>query len=389
MEILFVIGIAQAIFFSYLLLIKKGNKPANRLLAFLLVSISFSLLLQYLYVTNHIEQAPHLIGLDSTFPFIYAPLIFLYAKFVTSQKSTFKITDSIHLIPFTVFLVYIFLSFYLKSGSYKYEYLQNLFKGNVPLDLTIVNYLKIIQAVIYVILTLKVIITHQNRIKHIFSNLEKKTLTWLKILTISIAGVYFIQFIVLLLISFKLDWHFQEISLLANVSEVLFVYILAFFGIMQPQIYKTNDQISTNKVDIKSILNKPEEKSITIKQKYAGSPLSTKASKEMFLKLKAFMEKEKPYLESQITIHQIAEKIGVNTKYLSQVINEHVDLNFFNFINQYRIEEVKQKLTNEKYSHLSILGIALDCGFNSKSSFNSVFKKLTGQTPSSYVSCTS
>lgn len=98
------------------------------------------------------------------------------------------------------------------------------------------------------------------------------------------------------------------------------------------------------------------------------------------------MRERKPYLESQLTIKDLADTLQVNPKHLSQVINEQLDQNFFNYINSYRVNEVKNRIADPDYRHLTVLGIALDCGFNSKSSFNSVFKKITGQTPTSYKS---
>jgi len=96
------------------------------------------------------------------------------------------------------------------------------------------------------------------------------------------------------------------------------------------------------------------------------------------------MNLSRPYLNPDLTLPQLATEIGISTHLLSQVINEHFKLNFFDFINQYRVEAFKEKIVNSKYGNYSILGIALECGFNSKSAFNRIFKKYTGLTPSQY-----
>ena len=97
------------------------------------------------------------------------------------------------------------------------------------------------------------------------------------------------------------------------------------------------------------------------------------------------MENEKPYLNNRLGLKDVAEYLNISVHHLSQVINEQLDKNFFDFVNDYRVTEVKNLLRDPKHKQFTLLAIAYDCGFNSKSSFNSVFKKITGLTPSSYV----
>ena len=100
------------------------------------------------------------------------------------------------------------------------------------------------------------------------------------------------------------------------------------------------------------------------------------------------MEKEKPYLNADLSLPLLATKLQIPPHILSRLINEKFKLNFFDFINSYRVEEVKTKLNSSKFDSLSLLGIALESGFNSKSAFNRVFKKFTGLTPSEYKKST-
>jgi AraC-like DNA-binding protein len=97
------------------------------------------------------------------------------------------------------------------------------------------------------------------------------------------------------------------------------------------------------------------------------------------------MDKEKPFLRSKITLNQLVLDINISSHHLSQLLNEILDQNFFNFINLYRVEELKKRLGDPKYKNLTILGIAFDTGFNSKAAFNRIFKKHTGLTPSAYL----
>jgi AraC-like DNA-binding protein len=120
------------------------------------------------------------------------------------------------------------------------------------------------------------------------------------------------------------------------------------------------------------------------KAKYASSRLTEEDSIKYINNLTDLMKSTKPYLKPNLTILELASDLNISTHFLSQIINENFKLNFFDYINKYRVEEVKEKIIDPKYSEYSLLGIALDCGFNSKSAFNRIFKKFTGQTPSEF-----
>ena len=92
-----------------------------------------------------------------------------------------------------------------------------------------------------------------------------------------------------------------------------------------------------------------------------------------------------PYIDGKLSLKQVAQKMEISTNYLSQVINENLKKNFFDFVNEYRVNLVKQKMKDPTNSQYTLLALAYDCGFNSKSSFNVIFKKNTGLTPSQYL----
>ena len=120
--------------------------------------------------------------------------------------------------------------------------------------------------------------------------------------------------------------------------------------------------------------------------KYSGSTLKDDEATEYTEQLAEYMLTEKPYLNPELTLTELASQIDISTHHLSQIINEQFKQNFFEYINQYRVEEVKTRINNPKFENYSLLGIALDSGFNSKSSFNRIFKKFTNQTPSQFKS---
>ena len=106
---------------------------------------------------------------------------------------------------------------------------------------------------------------------------------------------------------------------------------------------------------------------------------------ELTIKLKKVMETEKPYIEDNLNINMLAKMLNTSINKLSQVINETFDQNFYSFINTHRIEESKQLLKDPENEKYTIISIAYDCGFNSKSSFYNAFKQNTGITPKKYL----
>jgi AraC-like DNA-binding protein len=118
--------------------------------------------------------------------------------------------------------------------------------------------------------------------------------------------------------------------------------------------------------------------------KYISSPLTEELKNSYLDKLINYMNSERPFLNPDISINQLAQELQISPKYLSQIINEKLNKNFFDLINSYRIEEAKKMLMEDTEERLTILTILYDTGFNSKSSFNTAFKKHTQLTPSQY-----
>ena len=119
---------------------------------------------------------------------------------------------------------------------------------------------------------------------------------------------------------------------------------------------------------------------------YVRSGLKPELAQLYHRKLLDYMSTRKPYLEPKLSLGHLADELDISANHLSQVINQYEGKNFFDFVNTYRVDEFKQRIAQPANSSYSILAIALDSGFNSKSSFNQVFKKVTGKTPSQYVS---
>ena len=162
------------------------------------------------------------------------------------------------------------------------------------------------------------------------------------------------------------------VVVLAVIAFFSFVY--SFYAIRQPGML---DYLS---------VTREEDGGIPVDgaERYAKSGLREDQAEEYLTRLITFMDEEKPYLNGDLSIADLSRRTGIPKHYITEVLNEKYGRNFFSFINEYRVREVISRINDPKYQHYTILAIAFDAGFNSKSTFNSFFKAYTGKTPSVY-----
>jgi AraC-like DNA-binding protein len=154
-----------------------------------------------------------------------------------------------------------------------------------------------------------------------------------------------------------------------------FVILIGYFGLKQKVIFSAEQHL----------IEAEDERILT---KYSGSRLTDSEAKQHAEKLRDHMKSSKSYLNPDLSLSQLAAELNISSHYLSQVINEQFNLNFFDFVNRYRVEAFKEKAKDPELRNYSLLGIAFECGFNSKSAFNRIFKQATGLTPSQYKKVT-
>jgi AraC-like DNA-binding protein len=162
--------------------------------------------------------------------------------------------------------------------------------------------------------------------------------------------------------------------ILTFIFIAFFSFAYSFYAIRQPEM-------------LDYPVAQREEDDIAVQagaEKYAKSGLRKEQAEAYLTKLLSYMDDEKPYLDGDLTIHHLAQKTGIPRHYITEVLNEKYGRNFFTFVNEYRVREVISRINDPKYQHYTILAIAFDAGFNSKSTFNTIFKAYTGNTPSEY-----
>jgi AraC-like DNA-binding protein len=241
------------------------------------------------------------------------------------------------------------------------------FHGNIPGAVYWYGAAFALSGFLYPVYCLWLLRQHANTIRERFSYTEKISLNWLRLLILGALLSFIIGFVAFeLIIGNSISEPRNAFYIIATVNTV-FIFVLGYFGLRQPHIFVT----------------RPEQAQ-QAKEKYMHSGLNEAESDRIIRDLKKFMKDERPFLDPKLTLAGLANQLGTSPNRLSQVLNSELGVTFYDFINDYRIEEVKQQLINPEKSHITLLGIALESGFNSKSSFNKLFKEKTGQTPSQF-----
>ncbi|MFC2097471.1 helix-turn-helix domain-containing protein [Bacteroidota bacterium] len=224
---------------------------------------------------------------------------------------------------------------------------------------------------------------HRTNIGNDFSYKEKINLNWLRFIIIGLLIISSISLAMNFLSDILHLKTYLEADSFSFAVITLFVFFLGYYGIKQKSIYSDLSEdpekklIPEKEVTIREVVKQQE-------QRYTHSGLKKEEKKQYLDQLHILINKEAIYLENQLSLKQVADRLGISANNLSQVINEMLKKNFFDFINSYRVEEVKKRLANPRFEHYSLLAIAYDSGFNSKSTFNAIFKKTTGYTPSQF-----
>jgi AraC-like DNA-binding protein len=157
----------------------------------------------------------------------------------------------------------------------------------------------------------------------------------------------------------------------------VFMYIIGYMGLRQPEIF-SGEYIQ------RSITDKTAFEGLASGKKYEKSTLTSEKGEEYYKKLQRIMKEDKPFLDGNLTLPSLARLLGISTHHLSQVINERLKQNFFEFVNSHRVEEAKKMIIDPKYFNFSIATIGFEAGFNSISAFNNAFKKHASMTPSQF-----
>ncbi|MCB0642727.1 MAG: helix-turn-helix transcriptional regulator, partial [Phaeodactylibacter sp.] len=308
-------------------------------------------------------EHPHLSGVFSGLPLVHGPFLLLYTYYLIYPEQTWDRRSWLHFLPFLAYQIYASFAFFFIPAADKLVFMQQLLAGNPPLHLFIWGQIKAVQGLVYMILILVLLRRHQIRLQANFSNTEALNLRWLRILATGLLIIY-----ALALVNTLLVWQWNlNLEAMIGLAATLFVLLAGFFAMRQGTLF--GPEVSPQRL---------------VPEKYMQSRLTQTDVLEQKRRVQTYLEEEEPYLNPDFSIQQLSDALGLPVRDLSQVINEGFQKNFFTLINGYRIEVVKERIRSQEFEHLTLLAIGLSCGFNSKTTFNTVFKKMTDQTPSQF-----
>ncbi len=368
----YLIGAAQGILFSIGLFARPDNSVSNKLLGTWLLCASTQLVMLFLFEREAYLSFPHIIGITRAFPFLYGPFFYLYTRSLTRGEIHLAGKQYLHFLPFVLFALYLVIFLVNNTGEFKIAFHQGRVEGHLASVVDLANWAFVIHGFVYIYFTLRLLQEHRRTINAYFSNTDKIRLKWLN----TLAFWQILTWVILFVIIYLAIGEGVQFSFTPNapvfLSVVIQLCIIGYFGQRQPVIFNEDSIQEANPIAVK------------IAAKYDRSALTDTEADEIVQRLATVMGKEKLYLDSELTLSQLANHLGISKHNLSEAINARLRLNFYDCVNRYRVEEVKQLISDQEYSHFTLLAIAEEAGFKTKSTFNAMFKKFTGMTPSAY-----
>ena len=352
------LGVAQALLLAIVLFtIRRGNRIANRLLGALVVTIAITVSASVLRDTDYFRVFPHLTRINHPFDFLGAPLLFLYIKALISQSKILEKKAYLHFLPAVACALFL-TPYYLQSAAYKLAYHSSVQWYYYRSAFVLLQFL------IYFGFMIAMLVRYSRKLNTRSGRSEKAVLFQVRFLIISFLSLWVIG-ILRYAIDLRYPAYIPQTVLILPVVATFVVYSLVYLSITTPEVLDADKDPA------------PE-------RKYQKSTLTQERAERYLAKLRRAMDDEKLYTDGDLTLQSLAAKLGIPAQHLSQVVNEKLNQNILDFINLYRVEEAKRRLLDPARSHLTILSIAEEVGFNSKSSFNSVFKRYTNTTPSEF-----
>jgi len=371
---IYIAAAVQGFLLAPALALRKKNSNSTKFLALAILVWTFILLEQFLSIKGLNTVIPHTTSGTFLFKLIFWPLLYFYTATITSNIKKLNKLKLLHFLPVILYAAYM-LPFYTKSNSEKIKIVEIIAEKGVPLNLAVAYFAVFIIGWVYLFIMLKILVNYSKNIKSLFSDISRKNLIWLQILIAVLVSVWSIE-TVRFIYDLTGTGMNDTMMIFIHFLTTIWIYVTSYFALHQPEIFDSYIKFSDSD-------NLKMESSIKNQAKYEKSGLTNEMIETYYKKLSKYMEIEKPYLTSSITLKQLAEEMDMMPHHLSQVINSR-DKNFYTFINSYRIEQVKEMLISNEMKEKNILEICYDAGFKSQSSFNTIFKKFTGKTPTQY-----
>lgn len=349
---------------AFLFINQKGKVLSNRILGVFFLMLGVSMLDMWLSIHELYEYYARVAFLNDGFVLALGPIILLYARTIMYDDYAVTGRSILHFIPFLLITIYLLLISILPASEVQRQMVRDVQDFNLPLIVHIIGTLFYAHPLIYLVLSFKEVQEYRRLVQEEYSSDNKMNVEWL-VFTIKSLGILIVLAIAYAIIPYSSS---RSITTIATLIFIGFIFHFAnqviMKGLMRPYLFH-------------GISGSNETK-------YKDSNLTDEERIRLTTLLSDKMKADKPYLDADLTIKELANTMGIPAKTLSQVINQSHNKSFFDFINHHRVGEAMMIIGTSNDDKMTIQEVMYRSGFNSKSSFNTFFKKITGLTPSEY-----
>ncbi len=359
----------------------QHNIKANKWLGLFVMTIGGAFIGSFLILKNTDSENILLFKFVNTVQFLTAPAFLFSILFFTNPSYKIKKSDWLHFVPFVLYGFFEYTIYYNTTSISVFP----LFKLTQDTAFLVRNILPVIMLP-YFVAVYYLLKRHQTNLKLIVSNTSQINLEWL-------IQFLYILFITLFIWLNDAIFGIPYITEATNMIYAICIFFLAYYSIQQKTIFAFKQKDTQEIVDL--FKNAQSDPLPGVPEQDEGAePVSSEKSKfrlltdtqleNLTLQLSSLMEQEKIFLDNDLNLSIIAKKLGISIHEASFLINKTTKDNFYNYVNKFRVEEAKRLLSSKKMEELNILGIAFASGFNSKTTFNTTFKKYVGISPTQY-----
>ncbi len=343
-----------------LFFLPKGPRLPHVFLGGFLAAYAFSNAGSILSHSGLTSRFPHWLGVFMPFVMLVGPLLYMYVLSLTVPGFRLRTGHALHALPFLLTLTAFLLFVYPQDAASKMDLVRRFNSDAPPWGFEAYLWSRMVVILAYLGLCGLALRRYARTLRENFSALERISLSWLRLLV----AAYGLGFVVVLILA-----QADVPDAILHIFEAAVILVIGARGLTQPEIFSRE-------------AGRPAEARPAAK--YVRSSLTKEQADRAEQLLRAVMESDKLYLDEELSLAGLAEKIGLAPASVSQVINERLKKNFYDFVNGYRIEEAQRILRDPRRRDQKILAIAFDSGFASKVAFNRVFKRHAGMTPTEY-----
>lgn len=348
------------------LFFQKGGGKATKVLGFIVFVPATTFLNNYLLYIGILNKYP---ALHFNLCFLWAPAVLWYVMLVLGEEVKINFRRIlVHSLPQIAYMAFYGLLL-LQDDVYIQEFLTSVFYARLPWQLILVNFVLYVQIIFYLTYSYRKVISYLNESKRKDDEYSMARVKWVRNFLRLLIALDISAIIVYIVFPESLAEYFV-CPLLYNIAS--YAIIANAFG---------SSGIFSSSPKFREYSNPVKES----KEKYVTSSAQSERLEEYYIKLTECFKNQKPWLNPNISLKELSDQTNIPQHHLSQLINQKMNKNFFDFVNAYRVEEATFKLKAIEQTHLTIEGVGLECGFGSPAAFYRAFKKNTGLTPSQYI----